>query len=112
MNNRRLTDNQTIDNEDILQKLTAQLAKVQRLRDSLLAMENIAAGQPVIEYKGSYMLTKSFENDGNDIKKKPFPYVLFYNSPDGLSVCVDSRSSGNIARFVRRSCCPNSEVTM
>lgn len=38
------------------------------------------------------------------------PYVLFYSKLDGLDLCVDSRTFGNEARFVRRSCTPNAEV--
>ncbi|KAG2237693.1 hypothetical protein BDF21DRAFT_419189 [Thamnidium elegans] len=37
----------------------------------------------------------------------PLPRVFFYPS---LDICVDARYTGNDARFVRRSCCPNSEI--
>jgi len=39
------------------------------------------------------------------------PYVLFYTKLNGLDLCVDSRDYGNEARFVRRSCTPNAEVS-
>ena len=41
---------------------------------------------------------------------RPYPHMFFYNGFDGLDVTVDSRVFGNIARYLRRSCCPNSEV--
>jgi hypothetical protein len=37
----------------------------------------------------------------------PLPFVFFYPM---LDVCIDSRYTGNDTRFVRRSCCPNSEL--
>lgn len=42
---------------------------------------------------------------------RPYPFVLFYSKFDGLEMCVDARSFGNEARFIRRSCTPNSEVS-
>ena len=42
---------------------------------------------------------------------RPYPLVLFYSKFDGLEMCVDARSFGNEARFIRRSCTPNSEVS-
>lgn len=41
---------------------------------------------------------------------RPYPFVLFYSKFDGLEMCVDARSFGNEARFIRRSCTPNAEV--
>jgi len=40
------------------------------------------------------------------------PYVLFYTKLNGLDLCVDSHDYGNEARFVRRSCTPNAEVSI
>ncbi|KAI7881528.1 uncharacterized protein EV154DRAFT_606159 [Mucor mucedo] len=37
----------------------------------------------------------------------PLPRVFFYPS---LDICIDSRYTGNETRFIRRSCCPNSEL--
>lgn len=43
--------------------------------------------------------------------QRPGPFVFFYRLPrDGTEVCVDTRTYGNDARFVRRSCQPNAEV--
>ncbi|XP_015686055.2 inactive histone-lysine N-methyltransferase 2E-like, partial [Protobothrops mucrosquamatus] len=40
----------------------------------------------------------------------PYPFVLFYSKFHGLEMCVDARTFGNEARFIRRSCTPNAEV--
>jgi hypothetical protein len=43
----------------------------------------------------------------------PGPFIFFYRLPkDGTEVCVDTRTYGNDARFIRRSCKPNAEVSM
>lgn len=42
------------------------------------------------------------------------PYVFYYKLPlpkQDIEICVDCRSYGNFARFVRRSCKPNAEVS-
>ena len=41
---------------------------------------------------------------------RPYPFVLFYSKFHGLEMCVDARTFGNEARFIRRSCTPNAEV--
>lgn len=43
----------------------------------------------------------------------PGPFIFFYRLPkDGTEVCVDTRTYGNDARFIRRSCKPNAEVSI
>ncbi|CAJ0934823.1 unnamed protein product [Ranitomeya imitator] len=42
--------------------------------------------------------------------ERPYPFVLFYSKFHGLEMCVDARTFGNEARFIRRSCSPNAEV--
>lgn len=37
----------------------------------------------------------------------PLPRIFFYPS---LDICINTRHTGNDARFIRRSCCPNSEM--
>lgn len=40
------------------------------------------------------------------------PYVFYYKLPkNDIEICVDCRTYGNFARFVRRSCKPNAEVS-
>ena len=41
---------------------------------------------------------------------RPYPFVLFYSKFDQVDMCVDARTFGNDARFIRRSCTPNAEV--
>lgn len=41
---------------------------------------------------------------------RPYPFVLFYSKFHGLEMCVDARTFGNEARFIRRSCTPNAEL--
>ena len=41
---------------------------------------------------------------------RPYPFVLFYSKFDQVEMCVDARTFGNDARFIRRSCVPNAEV--
>lgn len=43
---------------------------------------------------------------------RPYPFVLFYSKFHGLEMCVDARTFGNEARFIRRSCTPNAEVSI
>ena len=43
----------------------------------------------------------------------PGPFIFFYRLPkDGTEVCVDTRTYGNDARFIRRSCKANAEVSI
>lgn len=41
---------------------------------------------------------------------RPYPFVLFYSKFNEVEMCVDARTFGNDARFIRRSCTPNAEV--
>jgi len=114
-------------------------SKVQQLRSKVLAMEDIYMSQPIVELMGSYMLSNQIEVAKSEIFKRyvdfyfvhifiassatamlqcnifcfvrPYPHMFFYNGFDGLEVVVDSRMIGNVARYLRRSCCPNSEVS-
>lgn len=42
---------------------------------------------------------------------RPYPFVLFYSKFNDVEMCVDARTFGNDARFIRRSCTPNAEVS-
>lgn len=69
---------------------------------------------PVVELRGKYMLSTQHRPSypqGRQHTQRPGPFVFFYRLPrDGTEVCVDTRTYGNDARFVRRSCKPNAEV--
>ncbi len=43
-------------------------------------------------------------------KHKPCPFVYLYGKISEFDLCIDARSYGNLARFIRRSCTPNAEL--
>ncbi|XP_018413488.1 PREDICTED: SET domain-containing protein 5 [Nanorana parkeri] len=86
-----------------------RVARVQKHRKILRAAKDLSANTLVIEYRGKVMLRQQFEVNGHFFKK-PYPFVLFYSKFNGLEMCVDARTFGNDARFIRRSCTPNAEV--
>uniref|UniRef100_A0A8C8CEQ6 PHD-type domain-containing protein n=1 Tax=Oncorhynchus tshawytscha TaxID=74940 RepID=A0A8C8CEQ6_ONCTS len=83
-------------------------SQVQKNKKILKAVRDLAPDSLIIEYRGKFMLRQQFEANGCFFKR-PYPFVLFYSKFDGLEMCVDARSFGNEARFIRRSCTPNSE---
>uniref|UniRef100_A0A3B4V7J1 Lysine methyltransferase 2E (inactive) n=1 Tax=Seriola dumerili TaxID=41447 RepID=A0A3B4V7J1_SERDU len=80
-------------------------SQVQKNKKILKAVRDLAPDSLIIEYRGKFMLRQQFEANGYFFK--PYPFVLFYSKFDGLEMCVDARSFGNEARFIRRSCTPN-----
>lgn len=92
----------------------------------LISTREIAPSNPVIEIRGKYMLSSQFKSTQqqqpnnsptsangtrNFSKMNPGPFLFFYRMPnDGPEICVDTRTYGNEARFVRRSCRPNAEL--
>uniref|UniRef100_A0A2C9LGE8 SET domain-containing protein n=1 Tax=Biomphalaria glabrata TaxID=6526 RepID=A0A2C9LGE8_BIOGL len=87
------------------------VADVKKNRKGLKATQEIPAGQVIIEYKGKVMLRHDYDQEYAFVNsfKKLQPFVLFYSKLD-VDICVDARVFGNEARFIRRSCTPNSEV--
>ncbi|KAJ8249658.1 hypothetical protein COCON_G00228740 [Conger conger] len=83
--------------------------QVQKNKRILRAVCDLGPNALIMEYRGKFMLRQQFEANGCFFKK-PYPFVLFYSQLHGLEVCVDARSFGNEARFIRRSCTPNAEV--
>ncbi|XP_075430481.1 histone-lysine N-methyltransferase SETD5 isoform X2 [Ascaphus truei] len=86
-----------------------RVTRVQKHRKIVRAARDLAANTLIIEYRGKVMLRQQFEVNGHFFKK-PYPFVLFYSKFNGLEMCVDARTFGNDARFIRRSCTPNAEV--
>uniref|UniRef100_A0A3P9B240 Lysine methyltransferase 2E (inactive) n=1 Tax=Maylandia zebra TaxID=106582 RepID=A0A3P9B240_9CICH len=82
-------------------------SQVQKNKKILKAVRDLAPDSLIIEYRGKFMLRQQFEANGYFFK--PYPFVLFYSKFDGLEMCVDARSFGNEARFIRRSCTPNAK---
>lgn len=79
----------------------------------------LQANIPIIELRGKYMLaapqtvatTPPGLISSRTQSQKPGPFVFFYKLPKyNIEVCVDTRTYGNDARFVRRSCKPNAEI--
>ncbi|KAM8973535.1 inactive histone-lysine N-methyltransferase 2E isoform 2-T2 [Pelodytes ibericus] len=82
---------------------------LQKNKKILKAAKDLLPETLIIEYRGKFMLREQFEANGYFFKR-PYPYVLFYSKFHGLEMCVDARTFGNEARFIRRSCTPNAEV--
>lgn len=78
-----------------------------------MAATNLAANTAITEFQGKYLLASQWQAQQPLGPAQPYlPYVLQYHMPkEGLSVCVDARTYGNDARFTRRSCTPNAEVS-
>ncbi|XP_048466419.1 inactive histone-lysine N-methyltransferase 2E isoform X5 [Rhincodon typus] len=84
-------------------------SQMQKNKRILKAAKDLLPDTFIIEYRGKFMLREQFEANGHFFKR-PYPFVLFYSNFRGLEMCVDARTFGNEARFIRRSCIPNSEV--
>ncbi|XP_072003305.1 inactive histone-lysine N-methyltransferase 2E [Engystomops pustulosus] len=82
---------------------------MQKNKKILKAAKDLQPETLIIEYRGKFMLREQFEANGYFFKR-PYPFVLFYSKFHGLEMCVDARTFGNEARFIRRSCIPNAEV--
>ncbi|XP_036067827.1 histone-lysine N-methyltransferase SETD5 isoform X4 [Oryzias melastigma] len=92
-----------------MQLQLGRVTRVQRHRKILRAAKNLDPDTLIIEYRGKVMLKQQFEVNGHFFKK-PYPFVLFYSKFNEVEMCVDARTFGNDARFIRRSCTPNAEV--
>ncbi|MEE6502423.1 hypothetical protein FKM82_004514 [Ascaphus truei] len=103
-----LTCNNTVVGSQMQLQL-GRVTRVQKHRKIVRAARDLAANTLIIEYRGKVMLRQQFEVNGHFFKK-PYPFVLFYSKFNGLEMCVDARTFGNDARFIRRSCTPNAEV--
>ena len=58
-----------------------------------------------------FVVQKNFLNFGFIFYCRLNPFVLFYSKYDDMDICIDATSYGNIARFIRRSCKANAEVS-
>nr|CAH7745442.1 unnamed protein product [Callosobruchus chinensis] len=82
----------------------------------LVATAHLQPDTPVIELRGKYMLSTQHRNAGGSLttrqhSQRPGPFLFFHRlSKDNTEVCVDTRTYGNSARFIRRSCKPNAEL--
>ncbi|TRY71231.1 hypothetical protein DNTS_022895 [Danionella cerebrum] len=92
-----------------MQLQLGRVTRVQKHRKILRAARSLDPETLIIEYRGKVMLRQQFEVNGHFFKK-PYPFVLFYSKFNEVEMCVDARTFGNDARFIRRSCTPNAEV--
>ncbi|XP_066554450.1 histone-lysine N-methyltransferase SETD5 isoform X1 [Amia ocellicauda] len=92
-----------------MQLQLGRVTRVQKHRKILRAARDLVPDTLIIEYRGKVMLKQQFEVNGHFFKK-PYPFVLFYSKFNDVEICVDARTFGNDARFIRRSCTPNAEV--
>ncbi|XP_067908099.1 histone-lysine N-methyltransferase SETD5 isoform X4 [Heterodontus francisci] len=92
-----------------MQLQLGKVTRVQRHRKILRAARDLTRDLLIIEYRGKVMLRQQFEVNGHFFKR-PYPFVLFYSKFNEVEMCVDARTFGNDARFIRRSCAPNAEV--
>lgn len=82
----------------------------------LISTRNIDPNAAIIEIRGKYMLDTQQNKSNNamlNATRKPSsgPFLFYYSVPrGGPDICVDTRTYGNDARFIRRSCRPNAEI--
>ncbi|XP_063709808.1 uncharacterized protein LOC134838240 isoform X2 [Culicoides brevitarsis] len=82
----------------------------------LISTRNIDPNAAIIEIRGKYMLDTQQNKSNNamlNATRKPSsgPFLFYHSIPRGnLDICVDTRTYGNEARFIRRSCRPNAEI--
>ncbi|XP_015765686.1 PREDICTED: histone-lysine N-methyltransferase 2E-like [Acropora digitifera] len=87
-----------------------KVVDVQKNKKGIVATEDMDKNKFIIQCMGKLMLLSKFEAE-NPFFKRCSPYVFYYSKLDHLQLCVDARTHGNDARFVRRSCSPNSEFS-
>ncbi|KAJ8931905.1 hypothetical protein NQ314_015174, partial [Rhamnusium bicolor] len=82
----------------------------------LVSTVHLTPNTPIVELRGKYMLSTQHRNSGGSLttrqhSQRPGPFLFFYRlHKDNTEVCVDTRTYGNSARFIRRSCRPNAEL--
>ncbi|XP_058836437.1 uncharacterized protein LOC131693011 [Topomyia yanbarensis] len=87
----------------------------------LISTGDIEPKAPIIEIRGKYMLSSQHKplqslfnmaaNGKLANNKNAGPFLFLYQlTTGGMELCVDTRTYGNDARFIRRSCRPNAEI--
>ncbi|XP_055532728.1 mucin-17 isoform X2 [Wyeomyia smithii] len=87
----------------------------------LISTGDIEPRAPIIEIRGKYMLSSQHKplqslfnmaaNGKLANNKNAGPFLFLYQlTQGGMELCVDTRTYGNDARFIRRSCRPNAEI--
>ena len=75
----------------------------------ILASTTIPTGDLILEYIGTLMSLKKFEEQNPEFQYN-CPYVIKYTKIEQFPIVIDARNIGNDARFLRRSCHANAEV--
>ncbi|XP_066913909.1 uncharacterized protein [Clytia hemisphaerica] len=75
----------------------------------VVASSSIASGNLILEYIGTLMSLKKFE-DQNPNFQHNCPFVIKYMKIEPFPIVIDARKNGNDARFLRRSCQANAEL--
>lgn len=78
-------------------------------QNGILASTTIPSGNLILEYVGTLMSLKKFEEQNPNFLYN-CPFVVKYTKIEQFPIVVDARKSGNDARFLRRSCHANAEV--
>ena len=90
-------------------KAIVKCHEVNKNNKGLVASTLIPTGNLILEYIGTLMSLKRFE-ELNPYFQQNCPYVIKYDKIDQFPVVIDARQCGNDARFLRRSCSANAEV--
>lgn len=73
----------------------------------VFALTNIAAGDPIIEYKGEIIIAKEAQRRVERSTAED-EHTFFFNLDD--SRMIDGARGGNSARWINHSCAPNCEA--
>lgn len=73
----------------------------------VFALTNIAAGDPIIEYKGEIITAREAQRR-LDRSRAEDGHTFFFNLEDGRM--IDGARGGNSARWINHSCAPNCEA--
>lgn len=81
-----------------------------KIQKGIYADIHIPGNRYLMEVTGEALRKSEYKADTRNkfsLLGTPLPSVFFYPS---LDICLDARLTGNDTRFIRRSCCPNSEI--
>lgn len=73
----------------------------------VFALTNIAAGDPIIEYKGEIITAREAQRRVGRSSAED-GHTFFFNLEDGRM--IDGAQGGNSARWINHSCAPNCEA--
>ncbi|CAO3628637.1 unnamed protein product [Mucor hiemalis] len=80
------------------------------VKKGIFADIHIPENRYLMEVVGQVIRKSEYKTDPKNkftLLGTPLPRIFFYPS---LDICINTRHTGNDTRFIRRSCCPNSEM--